>query len=114
SAARHASSSKNKSGGMPMAPRTLLEMSGAQLQPPGLGKAALVLIDYQNEYLTGALPLVGGREAVQEASRLLEAARSAGGQIIHVVHKGGRGGLFDREDQRGQIVDELAPRRGEV
>lgn len=97
-----------------MSPKTLLEMAGAKLQPPRLAEASLVLIDYQNEYLTGALPLANVQAAVQEAAQLLEAARSAGAQIIHVAHKGGRGGLFDREDARGQIIDQLAPRTGET
>ena len=36
-------------------PQTLLQLAGADLQPPQLGDACLVIIDMQNEYLEGPL-----------------------------------------------------------
>src|SRR3546814_10963271 len=42
-----------------MPPKTLLEMAGADLTPPALAAAVLVLINCQNEYGSGDLPLVG-------------------------------------------------------
>lgn len=95
-------------------PKTLLELAGVRLEAPSLADAALVLIDYQNEYVSGALPLDGVDAAIGEASALLERARTADTPIVHIAHKGGAGGLFDREAERGAIVDALAPRDGET
>ena len=40
------------------APKTLLQMAGADLAPSPLSESTLVVIDAQNEYRSGALPLV--------------------------------------------------------
>ncbi|MHA1537460.1 MAG: isochorismatase family protein, partial [Alphaproteobacteria bacterium] len=94
-------------------PKTLLAMAGADPNPPSLADAALVMIDYQNEYLSGALPLPGGAAAVAEGARLLEKARGAGAAIIHIAHAGQPGGPFDRTAERGAIIDAVAPVDGE-
>ncbi|MGD0642566.1 MAG: isochorismatase family protein [Roseiarcus sp.] len=54
------------------------------------------------------------RRGVGRAERLLWATREAGGRVIHVAHKGAPGGLFDRSQARGAIVDALAPLAGEA
>jgi nicotinamidase-related amidase len=95
-------------------PKTLFALANRKLRPPRLGDATLILIDYQNEYLDGPLALVGAREAVAEAERLLQATRRADGRVVHVAHKGAAGGLFDRSQRRGAIVDALAPIAGEA
>ncbi len=91
------------------APKTLLELAGADLTPPRLGESCLVLIDLQNEYRAGPLALPGADAAIASAAGLLARARQCGATIIHVAHKGKAGGLFDREAARGAIVDSLAP-----
>ncbi|MGL4288410.1 MAG: isochorismatase family protein, partial [Phreatobacter sp.] len=75
--------------------------------------AALVLVDYQNEYLEGPLALPDARPAVERAAALLAKARAAGTRIIHIAHKGGKGGPFDREAARGAIIEALQPKAGE-
>lgn len=90
-------------------PKTLLELSGADLNPPKLEDACLILIDIQNEYLDGPLELPNAETAIAQANKVLTAARSAGGDIIHIAHKGREGGLFDRNAERGKIVKELTP-----
>jgi nicotinamidase-related amidase len=96
-----------------MTPQTLFQLAGLAPRPPRLGEAVLVLVDYQNEYLDGPLRLAGPEAAVERAGALLAAARDAGARIIHVVHRGAAGGLFDRAQARGAIIDALAPRPGE-
>src|SRR5882757_8881254 len=91
------------------APKTLLELSGADLRPPRLRDAALVMIDLQNEYLAGPIALPDATSAIASAAKLLARAREAGTRIFHVAHKGRPGGLFDRLAERGAIVAELAP-----
>jgi len=91
------------------APKTLLELSGADLRPPRLRDAALVMIDLQNEYLAGPIALPDATSAIASAAKLLARAREAGTRIFHIAHKGRPGGLFDRSAERGAIVSALAP-----
>jgi len=91
------------------APTTLFAIAGYTPAPSPLAESCLVFIDYQNEYLSGPLALPGAEAAVGRAADLLARARSAGTRIIHFVHKGAPGGLFDRGDTRGAIIDAVAP-----
>jgi nicotinamidase-related amidase len=96
------------------APKTLLELSGADLNPPKLAEACLVLIDIQNEYRAGPLALPDAEPAIAVAAKLLARARKSGAAIFHIAHKGRAGSLFDRAADRGAIVAELAPLAGEL
>ncbi|MGY4489157.1 nicotinamidase-related amidase [Bradyrhizobium sp. LM3.2] len=96
------------------APKTLLELSGADLNPPKLAEACLVLIDIQNEYRAGPLALPDAEPAIALAAKLLARARNSGAAIFHIAHKGRAGSLFDRAADRGAIVAELAPLAGEL
>jgi nicotinamidase-related amidase len=89
--------------------KTLLQLAGADLSLPRLGDACLVLIDLQNEYLSGAIALPGANAAIAAAARLLARGRKSGASVFHVAHKGRPGGLFDRTAERGAIVAALAP-----
>jgi len=91
------------------APKTLLELAGADLSLPRLSDSCVVLIDLQNEYRAGPLALPGADAAIASAARLLARARAAGAKIIHIAHKGRPGSLFDREAERGAIVAALKP-----
>ena len=62
--------------------KTLLEMAGADLTPPRFEEATLVVIDAQNEYVDGALPLPGVGEALGRISALLEAAPVSGEAVV--------------------------------
>ena len=90
-------------------PKTLLQMAGAPLDPSPLSESTLVIIDAQNEYRSGALPLIGVDAAVKEIEALLKRARAAGAPIVHVQHKGRAGDAIDLDDDRGRIMRELAP-----
>ncbi|WP_331371516.1 isochorismatase family protein [Sinorhizobium chiapasense] len=94
---------------MTTSPFTLFFLAGREPMPPTLGEATLILIDYQNEYLSGPLTLVHAEAAVGRAGALLAAARQAGAKIIHVAHKGAAGGPFDRAAERGAFIDALKP-----
>lgn len=94
--------------------QTLLQLAGADLTPATVRDASLVLIDLQNEYLTGPLALPDAEPAIAKTAALLSAARTSGAPIFHVAHKGRAGSLFDRDGARGQIVEALAPSAGEA
>jgi nicotinamidase-related amidase len=96
-----------------MRPKTLLEMAGASATPPDLADCAVIVIDAQREYVDGALPLSGVKEALTEIAKLLDRARHLGAPVIHVKHRGKAGGAFDPDATRGQIADEVSPADGE-
>jgi len=96
-----------------MPPKTLREVAGLPTQPTALREAALVMIDCQNTYREGTMKLAGVEDALVEAARLLERARTAGIPIFHVQHDAGPGSPYDITARIGQISDEVAPRAGE-
>lgn len=96
-----------------MTARTLFEMAGARVEPARL-PAPLVVIDAQNDYLDGLLPLVGMAVAVAVLARLLAAARAVGGPVVHVAHRGAAGRLLDRAGRGGDFIAGLAPLTGEA
>ena len=93
--------------------KTLLQMAGANPAPPKLSDAAVVIIDAQNEYVTGKLPLDGVEAALANIASLLKAARSAGAPVIHVVQRGRPGGLFDPASDAFKIAPQAACADGE-
>ncbi len=95
-------------------PRTLNDLFGRAVIPARLGAAPLVLIDCQNDYLSGPLVLAGVEAAVEAAGRLLDSARMHGSKIIHVVQRGVNGRLFDLDGPGGAVIDRLAPLDGEA
>ena len=96
------------------APKTLLQMSGAPLEPGKFSESAVVIIDAQNEYVTGKLPLVGIEQALDNILILLKAGRAAGSPVIHVQHKGRAGGLFDPESDAFKLAPQAASQAGEL
>ena len=95
------------------AAKTLLQLSGADLRPPALAHATLLIIDAQNEYLDGKLALPGVTPALAALQELLARTREVGAPVIHVQHKGRAGGLFDLAARGGAIIDALRPAAGE-
>ncbi len=95
-------------------PKTLLQMAGAPLDPGRFSESAVVIIDAQNEYVSGKLPLVGVEAALDNISILLKAARSAGAPVIHVQHKGRAGGLFDPGADAFKLAPQAASASGET
>ncbi len=94
--------------------RTLLQMAGATPSPAKLSEAAVVIIDAQNEYVSGRLPLDGVDAALARIADLLTAARAAGAPVIHVAQRGRPGGLFDPETAHFKFAAQASPRDGEA
>lgn len=97
---------------MPAAGPTFFQLSDAVPGVPSLREAALIIIDAQEEYRSGALPLTGVEAALTQVAALLDAAREAGGRVYHIVHKGSAGEVFDPA-AGGRIMTEVAPAEGE-
>jgi nicotinamidase-related amidase len=95
-------------------PKTLLQMAGAPLEPGKFSESAVVVIDAQNEYVNGKLPLPGVSAALDNIAILLKAARAAGAPVIHVQHKGRAGGLFDPGADSFKLAPQAAAQTGEA
>ena len=93
-------------------PLSILEIVGANPEPATLSSAVLLIIDAQQEYVDGKLPLAGIKESLTVGGSLLERARNAGTPVDHVLHRGG-GPLFDPEERWFQPAAPLIPRAGE-
>lgn len=94
-------------------PKTLMQMAGANPEPARLSEAAVVIIDAQDEYVNGKVPLAGIGPALEVIAQLLDAARAAGAPIIHVQHRGRTGFLFDPAGPGFAIAPEATPKSGE-
>jgi len=95
-------------------PKTLLQMAGVEPKPHPLAASALLLIDLQNEYRHGKLPLPGVEPALVAAAQVLGKARAGGRPVIHVRHCGRVGGLFDPATAAFSIADPLTPAADEA
>jgi nicotinamidase-related amidase len=94
--------------------KTLLQLAGAKLAPAKLSEAAVVIIDAQDEYVSGKLPLDGVGAALDRIATLLKAAREAGAPVIHIAQRGRPGGLFDPDGPGFRIAAQAAPADGEA
>ena len=92
---------------------TIREIAGLPDTPAKLGDSALIMIDCQNTYREGVMQLEGVEDALQNASRLLERARSANIPIFHIQHDAGVGSPYDLTATNGQIADQVAPAEAE-
>ncbi len=71
---------------------------------------ALVLIDFQNEYYSGRLPIPDGEAALGNAARLMRLADAQGMPVFHIQHIGAAAGpLFADGSALAEIHADLAP-----
>ena len=88
---------------------TLRSLSGAQPATQiDAAHTALVLIDFQNEYFMGRLPIPDGLAALRQAVKLVQHADMHGIPVYHVRHISD-GALFARGSLMSQIHGELTP-----
>jgi len=96
------------------APLTLLQMAGAPGGASALSDSVLIVIDAQKEYTEGRLPLPGAAAALAAIGRLLARARAGRMPVVHVMHAGRNGSLFDPDGPTFPAADEAVPNPGEV
>jgi nicotinamidase-related amidase len=96
-------------------PTTLRNIAGVVPRPAvDPHNAVLIIIDAQNEYRTGKLPLENVDAAIQEIVRLRAWARTNGVPVINVQHVSrATSPLFARGSDADAIVSELTPASGE-
>jgi nicotinamidase-related amidase len=99
---------------MTSAPKTLLQMAGANPTPPPLTESTVVVIDAQREYTDGKLPLDNVQPALAEIGRLLKRARALQIPVIHIQHQGKPGGAFAPDTTGFEIASPATPAPGEA
>jgi nicotinamidase-related amidase len=104
------------SAGDGASPATLRALYGlpptAALDP---ARTALVLVDFQREFLDGGLPLPDAAPAVDRAARLLAWARAGGVAVVFVRQVAARPGpLFAPDSPGARPIPGLEPRDGDL
>jgi nicotinamidase-related amidase len=81
-----------------------------------MSKRAIIVVDLQRDYLTtGQFALVGIDDATANATKVIEAARSAGDKVIHVRHENPADAPFFVPGTEGaEIIPVVAPAEGEL
>ncbi|KAF1914532.1 Isochorismatase-like protein [Ampelomyces quisqualis] len=70
-----------------MAPSSFRSLLGMPASTASTSDSALIIIDAQNEYASGALKVTNAAASEKVIAKLLEKYRLADGKIIHVMHK---------------------------
>jgi nicotinamidase-related amidase len=96
-------------------PTTLRNFAGTVPRPAiDPHNTVLIIIDAQNEYRTGKLPLENVDAAIKEIVRLRSWAKANGIPVINVQHvKAATSPLFAKGSDADAIVSELTPAPGE-
>lgn len=91
---------------------TIRAMSGAeQIKQLPAAKTALIVIDFQNEYFTGRMPIPDGKRAMENAKQLIafaDAAKIPVYQIQHVAPAGAA--VFAKDGKTVEFLPAMAPR----
>lgn len=70
-----------------MAPSTFRNLLGIPAGTASTSDSALLIIDAQNEYASGALTVTNAPQSGKVIADLLEKYRAAGGKVVHILHK---------------------------
>eukprot|EP00823_Brevimastigomonas_motovehiculus_P002091 TRINITY_DN133_c0_g1_i1.p1 TRINITY_DN133_c0_g1~~TRINITY_DN133_c0_g1_i1.p1 ORF type:complete len:219 (+),score=57.44 TRINITY_DN133_c0_g1_i1:51-707(+) len=89
-------------------PKTLLELAGADRTPHALSESVLLIIDAQEEYVSGRVVLPDVKPALSQCANLVERARRLKVPVVHIVHEGGKGAPFDPESKFFQEAKQIA------
>ncbi|CAB3762203.1 cysteine hydrolase family protein [Paraburkholderia humisilvae] len=88
--------------------RTLAGATAPQAIDPA--KTALLVIDFQNEYFDGKLPIPDGKQALANTRRLIERADADGIAVFHVQHVTPAGSpIFAEDSATSQIHADIQP-----
>ena len=91
---------------------TIRAMSGAQpIDHLPAGRTALLVIDYQNEYFTGRMPIPGGASAMARTRDLIDFADKSSIPVYHVQHVAPQGSaLFAEGGETIKFHADMQPR----
>ena len=98
-------------------PHPTIRAMGGAAAPERLNPAttALVVIDFQNEYFTGKMPVPDGQTAMENARRLIAFADRSGIAVYHVQHVAPAGSpVFAIDGDTVKFHPQMQPRPGDV
>ena len=96
-------------------PLTLRQLSDAPDQPAALAVSTVIVIDAQQEYTEGVLPLAGIDRSIAALAAFLSRARAANVPIVHVLQIGKPGGrICAPGGPFVEVIDAVKPRPGEI
>lgn len=95
---------------------TLRNISGLQEHIVDWNNAAVLFVDYQNEYIDGILSLgKAGEIALKNAEKLLEIARSKNSPVFHILHKASSASpVFNCDSSLSDSIDVVKPNDNET
>ncbi|KAF2120113.1 Isochorismatase-like protein [Lophiotrema nucula] len=97
-----------------MAPQTFRELLGVPPSTASPSDSALIIIDAQNEYASGALTVTNAEASGKVIASLLEKYRAANGKVVHVLHKTPDGApVFTPGTELAEEFKDLKPKDGE-
>lgn len=94
--------------------KSFRELLGQSPSTASTSDSALVIIDAQNEYASGALTVTNAASSSKAIAELLERYRKANGKVIHVLHKTPEGApVFTPGTDLAEEFKELKAKDGE-
>lgn len=95
---------------------TIRAMSGAApISQLPAGKTALLVIDFQNEYFTGKMPIPDGAAALANARGLIEFADEHNMPVFHIQHVAPAGSpVFAKDGETVKLHPDMQPRARDV
>ncbi|KAH7406811.1 Isochorismatase-like protein [Phaeosphaeria sp. MPI-PUGE-AT-0046c] len=98
-----------------MSPQSFRSLLGMPASTASTSDSALIIIDAQNEYASGALTVTNAAASGKVIADLLEKYRSANGKVIHVMHKTPEGApIFTPGTDLAEEFKELKAKDGET
>ncbi|KAF2827817.1 Isochorismatase hydrolase [Ophiobolus disseminans] len=98
-----------------MAPTSFRDLLGMPASTASTSDSALIIIDAQNEYASGALTVTNAAASTKVIAELLEKYRTAGGKVIHVLHQTPEGApIFTPNTDLAEEFKELKAKDGET
>ncbi|KAK3209369.1 hypothetical protein GRF29_69g1567655 [Pseudopithomyces chartarum] len=98
-----------------MATKSFRDLLGIPASTASTSDSALIIIDAQNEYASGALTVTNAAASSKVIAELLEKYRKADGKVIHVLHKTPEGApIFTPGTELADEFKELKAKDGET
>ncbi|OAL56376.1 Isochorismatase hydrolase [Pyrenochaeta sp. DS3sAY3a] len=98
-----------------MAPSTFRNLLGIPAGTASTSDSALLIIDAQNEYASGALTVTNAPQSGKVIADLLEKYRAAGGKVVHILHKTPEGApIFTPGTDLAEEFKDLKAKDGET
>ncbi|KAJ6479335.1 Isochorismatase-like protein [Mycena vitilis] len=96
-------------------PKSFREHLGIPLSTASTEDSVLIIIDAQNEYLSGLLAVADPESTRRVIAALLERYRVAHGAIVHIEHSTPAGApVFTPDTPLAEVFPELRPKDGEA